>query len=1354
MASQTDTVLGRARVAALPTPLAIAIAEYEQDDKTEAGERVHLLKLWRACEAVELTLRVLVVLCIGELVSRNRWTPDVVDMLRDRIDRPTLGLWKSMLLDLIKVLPRDDTVLDELPGLAQDIAEFFDGTGPARGDQNTNMIASFSALRNRLAHGGGLTHEAAAMLLRKWEDPIDLFLARFLWLDKLTFYARSPQGALTLLRGQKPERTSEPVAQAPLPNDDEIVVARGGRSVVIWPLARYGMPWVANLDALPEDIVVEIYARRSSVEGFHYTPIGLDAAYWSSSRANASAKFLEMFPPQARDADRTGDDAVESFRREIGKDAKLFVGRQHVLSHVLDLVRSPPRIPLPLLWLSGSPGMGKSTLIAKVAHRLMSEHETFDAPLTIVPYRFKRGDARCSREYFFMLASRSLRRIQKSDDAADYKLETLQSALLSLAPGAQCVFILDGIDEIDDFDPAFLTEVCVKLARECAPRGNVTWLLSGRAESSNSSLTRKLRDAGAYDIFPDGLEPMHDEDIRAILLDQIGPARNVLIRNDTMSRTELGTLPLTQETIAILDTGVVPPDVRDAFAKSGIEFGEKVRCYPIREEGEGRGDGQGKQRDRGHDKGRHKGRKGKHSASWLLDEDGTMFCVERMPDRLAVCRYTTGSTFVDRVRQKSDGLPLYLRYVVLDILAGRLFKLDGRDPLPDKLTGYYQQLLKQHAIGTEYTLLTPVLCLIAVAKEPLSKEQLLMRIRGELSTSGDPEAWFETVILRLSSMLRGGRDVQAGGARIGSGYSLYHESLRQHLETDAATIDAVKRAREWVVGLARDSAFSLERAGPFAAYFARHGVTHLLEAGQLADAVALLNQLKVRTEWRHDVPRGYLSSVTSRKVGLALSHWLGQWASHELSDQERTQRDDVIKAMSPLALANIIFDTYETGIYSAVLRILIEFNYDVWWKPNRERIRDRFITSIDIVAKHTVGEALSDVFAAAGAPAQRDRLLADIKAMARSPNIDEREAAGYALQEIFLDEPELIDLDVIERWASSPTNIERMILGEFVVSFAHADPAALALHIANEPAWQPFFAPIWENNALDVDDFHVLMTPRAAHDRRVSDCANEHAATRAKLDRLLADPYIRADGDPDRPLVALLEGYDTLSAGDPIVRAAVPALHAALQEKKRETRRIVLDIIKVLFSHSFWAVAEAATSVVADLVHEDIDNLSLIDELLAEPDAYWRVRYGIVDAAFNVREFDGYQRLRRALRANFAHANARVRGICLDEFFAWVRLAEPSERLAILREFEQPLRAAIEHASDCWELEYLYLVFALLDRDGEDVGQWLGPDQRYARYFGDVARDPFYKLDRQAFLLRIDAIRMAELMNTKREACR
>ena len=1321
-----DHILSATSLASLPTPLAIALALYARP-VVKDGEPLHLLKLWQACDTVELLVKLLVVIRIGEVHAHHKLDDGLLDELRDMIERPTLGLWKNMLVKLSAVDLRGKTMLRELSESAAAIALFFNGpdVGPGHSKKKgKSVFSSFSALRNRLAHGGGLSHVAAQRLHEQWQEEIDVFLQRFLWLREVSLYSSTPDGTLLALRGLVPQQATG-LTLAMRPEPDEVVAVRGALCVGVWPLIRYGIPYIPELNMRARDTVVEMYARRSSFESFNYTPIGLDIASWSFSKERETAAFNTLFPPGETGARRVGGrDAVESFRTEINKDAKLLVGRRDELRTILDLIGDPSERP-PVLWLSGEAGIGKSILVAKIAKRLIDESESVKArTLFVVPYRFRRGDARCSREFFFMLASRSITGADKIADPTSYDIGALRRALESLPSDKECVFVLDGMDEMDEVDPGFITDVCLKLAEEFAQSRNVTWLFAGRALSSHSSLEERFRGAHARVIFDNGLDPLEDDDIRAILLDQSGSARNSLLRHDRSEEIELFTLALSPDVSSQLDTGQLPDEMRKRFARIDRKLDTEARAYAVR----------GKRAE----------------VSWIVDDGANqMYHVRRTaPTLLSVYFDKTESSFVESVTTQSNGLPLYVRFVVLDILAGRLRDLDGRQKLPEGLGEYYTELLKRVSVGTLFTLMTAVLCLLAVVDEPLTKEQLVVRMRLFLPKEDDVDNWFERTVLHLSSMLRGGR-----GEQRGSGYSIYHHSLRQHLERDPEIKSSVDNAREWLVEKACH-AVPLENAGPYADYMARHAVSHLLDAGRMAEAVTFLDQLKALKDRHKYFPRGYLA-VTTKKVALALHKWMDDWALPSKSDDQRATLVAIAETIVPGALADVIVDTYETGVYTAAVRMLIHFHSEAWW-ANVDDIKDRFLRPYNIVAKHSVGEALSDEFCSASQP-ERDELLPRIKAMAVSDNIEEREAAGYALQGIFVDNPDLIDYQLISLWADSETNIERMILGEMLVQIAHESRAkaikeqtvvARATAIEERTAGTRFWNPIWENNQLDIDTYDALTSHQDVQPDRVASVeriAHDHAATDALLERLLEDPYIKADRRKQGPLAQLLDDYDGLAAGSPLIRRASPAVQAAF-ESTSEMRRLGKDIVRLLFSHSQWAVAEAGTSILAMMVEADHRHLSLIEELLTEKDGYWRVLYGAVDAAFNVRELDEYALFGRAFRHGVEHANARVRGICFDDFFAWIRLSEPEHRKAIIDEFEPVLRQAMEQASDCWELEYLYLLFRLLDTDDFDVASWLRKNNKLARYFGDLeAQPPFYKLEREAFLKQIDRIRVAEV---------
>jgi predicted ATPase len=122
--------------------------------------------------------------------------------------------------------------------------------------------------------------------------------------------------------------------------------------------------------------------------------------------AGASLKGLDdllasalLSPPQADQPD-----AVSSFEPEFAEDAERFVGRQGEIDALTDrLGRSAQGERL--LWLHGTAGMGKSFLMARLFETLRA---SATPKAVLIPYRFRRGDPRCSSALFAELVCAAL----------------------------------------------------------------------------------------------------------------------------------------------------------------------------------------------------------------------------------------------------------------------------------------------------------------------------------------------------------------------------------------------------------------------------------------------------------------------------------------------------------------------------------------------------------------------------------------------------------------------------------------------------------------------------------------------------------------------------------------------------------------------------------------------------------------------------------------------------------------------------------------------------------------------------------------------------------------------------------
>ncbi|HJT77787.1 MAG TPA: ATP-binding protein, partial [Gemmataceae bacterium] len=137
---------------------------------------------------------------------------------------------------------------------------------------------------------------------------------------------------------------------------------------------------------------------------------------------------------------------------------------------------------------------------------------------------------------------------------------------------------------------------------------------------------------------------------------------------------------------------------------------------------------------------------------------------------------------VDAVVQQAKRLPLYMHYVVQDILAGHFHFAELEQRLPPGLSAYYEDLLGRLGIGDVPALLTPLVVTIAWAKAPLDDEtlHLLMVRQKQLAEGDDGRAVLRQALEALGSMVR--RAPVPGGGQ--PGYEPYHPTFRDHVRTD------------------------------------------------------------------------------------------------------------------------------------------------------------------------------------------------------------------------------------------------------------------------------------------------------------------------------------------------------------------------------------------------------------------------------------------------------------------------------------------------------------------------------------------------------------------------------------------
>jgi WD40 repeat protein len=241
---------------------------------------------------------------------------------------------------------------------------------------------------------------------------------------------------------------------------------------------------------------------------------------------------------------------------------------------------------------------------------------------------------------------------------------------------------------------------------------------------------------------------------------------------------------------------------------------------------------------------------------------------------------------VEAVVARAAGLPLYVRYVIQDLLADE-HRVDALDRLPSGLNAYYDELLKRLGIGELQAILTPLVATIAWARAPLDEETLLV-LMSRRKLFLDPEKGRDLIRRALDAsqaMLK--LAPIPGTDRLG--YEPYHPTLRDHIRADPARIIGQQNdlARDELCALVRDWD-QLPPDHHALAYVLRHGPLTLIEESRWDDLATLwldpdrgllFHEAKAEAGMVFDLVRDFGEAVRHAPAGhsaLRLVRLLGQ----------------------------------------------------------------------------------------------------------------------------------------------------------------------------------------------------------------------------------------------------------------------------------------------------------------------------------------------------------------------------------------------------------------------------------------------------------------------------------------------
>ena len=203
---------------------------------------------------------------------------------------------------------------------------------------------------------------------------------------------------------------------------------------------------------------------------------------------------------------------------------------------------------------------------------------------------------------------------------------------------------------------------------------------------------------------------------------------------------------------------------------------------------------------------------------------------------------------VNAVVKRAAGLPLYVHFLVQDILSG-YFRFDELEQhLPPSLNAYYDDLLRRLSIGELQALLTPLLVTICWSRAPVDEEtlHLMMVQRMVLLDSDQGRATLRKGLLAIESMIR---PAAAAGGRYG--YEPYHPTFREYVREDKGGVIGGQNeiARRQFCDLTAQWQ-NIPHDHPARTYVLGYGVSHLIESKEYQLLAGLLqtNFLREKSE--------------------------------------------------------------------------------------------------------------------------------------------------------------------------------------------------------------------------------------------------------------------------------------------------------------------------------------------------------------------------------------------------------------------------------------------------------------------------------------------------------------------------
>ncbi len=450
---------------------------------------------------------------------------------------------------------------------------------------------------------------------------------------------------------------------------------------------------------------------------------------------------------------------------------------------------------------------------------------------------------------------------------------------------------------------------------------------------------------------------------------------------------------------------------------------------------------------------------------------------------------------------------------------------------------------------------------------------------------------------------------------------------------------------------------------------------------------------------------------------------------------------DSMGRIAVLALAQTVLDgTKYTKQLITVLSVFYEVEplepilwplvLDSAW----DEIQTQLLAANNYVLRYAMAEAIS----------QKWDIPEIVKLFEQSTTLNEFELGGYALGLVFAGDPSLIasHRSCLVRLAECPAYGGRSILGDLFLNLVFRKDLQISRELrglATDRFWK---RPLWDFIKLDIDAIEAAEAFVANPEAPPPNFHGEVLAAFNIFDRITnTRNNLIVDFKPNSEIEKLLRGYFRLGDEPNQVKASKDELEALSTD-------ILLEIMRLFFSHPIWAVAESAATVLSSLVEREDkrdERIQIIHTLLGESEN-WRVQFGANEAAFAVRHvapevFD------KSLDDNYTHKNCKIRGLCAENLISLMLNSSSKKRNSLYVRFKPHIAAWVQD-QDCWVLEHVFRLFNTLEKrkthlldvsEGQEVGVDPGVLAQGSRLFGD--KPNWWKGEREEFLQYIEDVK-------------